>query len=76
MRWIVSFLQTFGGIWLSRFAVVDKLQGCKTQVKVNVTMVFDTSVQRFYINNILDDKLLLNFGSKFQRQFIIWHVKL
>ena len=32
--------------------------------------------KRYFIDNIMDDEFLLNFGVKFQRQFIISHVKL
>ena len=34
------------------------------------------SERAYYLSNIIGDELLLNFGAKFQRQFVISHVKL
>jgi len=33
-------------------------------------------LHRVTFNNFMDDKLLLNFGTKFQDQFLLWDVKL
>ena len=71
----MQYNETFP-VFIDLFTFLSSIRGfpdaSENQVNENVAEVCYV----IFVFNIISDELLLNFGAKFQRQFVISHVKL